>query len=153
MVIMASMGVRSETTAIGHPVVTLGGVVAYQVDKIVRLEGNWQNPQHEGNALLFEGLLLFPKKPVAIRGMERRLGAAVIFFFPQSGNPYVWRGCHVHDGYVPAYGGKPAVELISEIERTPLLRPEAILPAADANLPPIDIRIVIAKRQQLAARR
>ncbi|MBI5382339.1 MAG: hypothetical protein HZA31_10605 [Opitutae bacterium] len=161
--ILSTLGLRAETAAIAHPVIGQDGFVVYQVDKILRLEGEWTLTKPikpgqtvaEQTVLLYEGMLLRPAKPVSLKGMEGRIGEAVIVFFPHPGNPAVWRGCHVHNGHVPAYGGIAAADLIDEIENAPMVTPADVAPAATQNYRPVDIRTLLemwrkAARQTLA---
>lgn len=154
MVIMATVGVRAETTVIARPVIDGNGMVSYQVNKVLRMDGNWKNLKQED--LLYPGMLLYPEKPIAIKGMEGRLGEAVIIVFPQAGNPGAWRGYHVFNGFVPAFGGRPAAELIGEIERMPAGTPTPNRALPGMNLQPVDIRTLIelwkkAARQQVSS--
>lgn len=103
---------RAQTIVVAHPVSDKNGWVAFQVDHILRVEGYWPKPP-------VEGLLIYPV-PMKRAHPISRFGESVIIALPKPGVFSIWKGYHVHNGYIPALSGLPATEFIQEINHLPV---------------------------------
>lgn len=102
---------RAQTIVVTHPVSDKNGWVAFQVDHVLRIQGYWAKPP-------VEGLLIYPI-PMKRAHPINRFGESVIIALPKPGTYTVWKGFHVHNGYIPALGGLPATDFIQEINHQP----------------------------------
>lgn len=102
---------RAQTVVVAHPVSDKSGWVAFEVDHILRIEGYWPKPP-------VMGLLIYPV-PMKRAHPISRFGESVIIALPKPGVYSIWKGYHVHNGYIPALSGLPATEFVQEINQLP----------------------------------
>jgi hypothetical protein len=102
---------RAQTVVVAHPVSDKSGWVAFEVDHVLRIEGYWPKPP-------VEGLLIYPV-PMKRAHPISRFGESVIIALPKAGVYNIWKGYHVHNGYIPALSGLPATEFVQEINQLP----------------------------------
>jgi hypothetical protein len=102
---------RAQTVVVAHPVSDKSGWVAFEVDHVLRIEGYWPKPP-------VVGLLIYPV-PMKRAHPISRFGESVIIALPKPGVYSIWKGYHVHNGYIPALSGLPATELVQEINQLP----------------------------------
>jgi hypothetical protein len=102
----------AQTTVVARPVSDAYGYAVFQITQVVRVEGEWVAPPHEGQ-------ILYLAKPARAHPLLR-FGEAVIATLPQPGNMVLWQGVHVHNGCIPALGGIEAEGFVSEIARRPV---------------------------------
>lgn len=117
---------HAQTVVVAHPVAVEGGWVAFQIDHVLRVEGYWANPPAEGG-------LIYPA-PMKRAYPIARFGESVIIALPQPGSFQVWKGYHVHNGYIPALGGTPAGEFLHEIANIPLPPTSSAEPIAPGSV-------------------
>ena len=102
---------RAQTVVVAHPVSDKSGWVAFEVDHVLRIEGYWPKPP-------VVGLLIYPV-PMKRAHPISRFGESVIIALPKPGVYSIWKGYHVHNGYIPALSGLPATEFVQEINQLP----------------------------------
>ena len=116
---------RAQTVVVAHPVSDKSGWVAFEVDHVLRIEGYWPKPP-------VEGLLIYPV-PMKRAHPISRFGESVIIALPKAGVYNIWKGYHVHNGYIPALSGLPATEFIQEINQLPAPPASGSTGATDAQ--------------------
>lgn len=126
--------ILGQTVVIARPVSDVRGMAAFQVTKILRVEGEWEKP-------LVVGELIYAQKRERAHPIAR-FGEAIVIAFTESNNRYLWQGLHVHNGLIPALNGISVSELMSDLATRPMPpptepEPAQVQPAEPKGLCPI----------------
>ena len=107
--LLTVVAARAQTTVIAQPVADAKGEVAFEIVRVVRIEGKWKTPPRPG-------MLLYPEGHQKAYPLGR-FGEAVVIAFEYNGSYQHWWGYHVYDGYIPGLNGESLADLIQEVER------------------------------------
>ncbi len=104
---MTAIASWAQTTVIAQPIADAQGNAAFEIVRVLRVEGKWKTPPRPG-------MLLYPEGHQKAYPLGR-FGEAVVIAFEYNGSYQHWWGYHVYNGYIPGLNGEALGDLIQEV--------------------------------------